>query len=124
MNETAATLPASWENVTGRPSWSKLISMRKDDSALTPREAVAVRFARKLTVEPGAMTDADYEPLRTEFGDAGALELVLQTCGFAFMNRFTDGLLLPSEDEAIRVYHEVYGGDWEKERALTKATRR
>jgi hypothetical protein len=25
------------------------------------------------------------------------------------MNRFTDGLMLPSEDEAIRVYQEIYG---------------
>ena len=99
---------------------AKLVSLRKDDSALTPREAVAVRFARKLTVEPGAMTDADYAPLRQEFGEAGALEVVLQTCGFAFMNRFTDGLRLPSEDEAIRVYHEVYNGEWQKERALLK----
>jgi AhpD family alkylhydroperoxidase len=99
---------------------TRLVSLRKDDSTLTPREAVAVRFARKLTAEPGAMTDADYAPLRKEFGEAGALEIVLQTCGFAFMNRFTDGLLLPSEDEAVRVYQEVYGGAWEKERALLK----
>ena len=35
--------------------------------------------------------------------------MVLQTCNFAFMNRFTDGLQLPSEDEAIKVYHETYG---------------
>jgi hypothetical protein len=25
------------------------------------------------------------------------------------MNRFTDGLRLPSEDEAVRVYLETYG---------------
>jgi hypothetical protein len=30
------------------------------------------------------------------------------------MNRFTDGLRLPSEDEAIRVYRETYGQDFEK----------
>jgi hypothetical protein len=28
---------------------------------------------------------------------------------FNFMNRFTDGLRLPSEEEAIRVYQGVYG---------------
>ena len=37
---------------------------------------------------------------------------MLQTCTFAFMNRFTDGLQLPSEDEAIRVYQETYGATW------------
>jgi hypothetical protein len=35
--------------------------------------------------------------------------VLLQTSAFSFMNRFTDGLRLPSEDEAIRVYKEVYG---------------
>ena len=93
---------------------AKLIAMKKDDSALTPREKVAVLFARKLTKTPGAMTDADYEALKTEFGSRGALEVMLQTCAFAFMNRFTDGLQLPSEDEAIRVYQDTYGGGWQK----------
>jgi AhpD family alkylhydroperoxidase len=92
---------------------AKLVAMRKDDSALTPREAVAVKFARKLTNEPSGVTDQDYGALRGEFGDVGAQEVLLQTCGFAFMNRFTDGLLLPSEDEAIRIYQETYGASWE-----------
>lgn len=87
----------------------KLMAMRKDDSALTPREAVAVKFARALTTRPGALTDAEYDSLTQEFGGVGAQELLLQTCNFAFMNRFTDGLMLPSEDEAIRVYQEIYG---------------
>ncbi len=39
---------------------------------------------------------------------------MLHTCAFAFMNRFTDGLQLPSEDEPIRVYQEIYGGAWHK----------
>jgi AhpD family alkylhydroperoxidase len=87
----------------------KLLQMQKDDSALTPRELVAVKFARKLTATPAAVTDADYQAIRAEFGERGALEVVLQTCNFAFMNRFTDNLGLPSEDEAVRVYQEVYG---------------
>jgi AhpD family alkylhydroperoxidase len=93
---------------------AKLIAMKKDDSVLTPREKVAVVFARKLTKTPGSMTDEDYQTLVTEFGSRGALEVMLQTCAFAFMNRFTDGLQLPSEDEAIRVYQETYGGAWQK----------
>jgi AhpD family alkylhydroperoxidase len=88
---------------------AKLMAMRKDDSALTPRELVAVRFARALTTRPGAVTDAEYDSLKQEFGEVGAQELLIQTCNFAFMNRFTDGLMLPSEDEAIRVYQEIYG---------------
>lgn len=87
----------------------KLVAMKKDDEALTPRELTAVLFARKLTRDPLSTTQADYDALRKEFGEQGAIEIVFQTCAFAFMNRFTDGLNLPSEDEAIHIYREVYG---------------
>ena len=39
---------------------------------------------------------------------------LLQTATFSFMNRFTDGLRLPSEDEAVRIYRETYGQDFER----------
>lgn len=90
---------------------AKLVSMKKDDSSLTPRELTAVSFARKVTRKPAALTDEDFNKLKREFGEQGAFEVLLQTCGFSFMNRFTDGLRLPSEDEAIRVYKETYGSD-------------
>ncbi len=87
----------------------KLLAMKKDDSQLTPRELTAVEFARKLTTQPSSVTDADFAKLKKEFGEQGATEVVLQTGAFAFMNRFTDGLRLPSEDEAVKNYQEVYG---------------
>lgn len=87
---------------------AKLVAMKKDDSALTPRELAAVKFARKLTAEPAGVTDAEWVTLKAEFNEKGAVEVLLQTCAFAFMNRFTDGLHLPSEDEAIKVYKETY----------------
>lgn len=90
----------------------KLVAMRKDDSTLTPRELVAVQFARKLTVTPGSTTDADFQRLSTEFGPTGAFDVLLQTCTFAFMNHFTDVTLMPSEDIAVQTYREVYGKDW------------
>ncbi len=95
----------------------KLLAMKKDDAALTPRELTAVEFARKLTKKPNSVTDADFEKLKKEFGEQGATEVVLQTGAFAFMNRFTDGLRLPSEDEAVKIYQETYGdgtykSDW------------
>ncbi len=88
---------------------NKLVAMAKDDSALSPRELKATVFARKLTTNPAAITDADFDIIRKEFGEQGALEVVQQTCNFAYMNRFTDGLRLPSEDEAVHVYQETYG---------------
>ena len=90
----------------------KLQAMRKDDSALTPRELVAVKFARKLTDRPSGINDDDFAAVKKEFGEAGALEVLIQTCNFAFMNRFTDGLQLPSEDEAVKTYQETYGAGW------------
>jgi AhpD family alkylhydroperoxidase len=86
----------------------KLVAMRKDDSALTSAELTAVTFARKLTREPWTVNDADYQGLEKQFGKQGALEVVMQTCNFAYMNHFTDGLRLPSEDEAVKTYREVY----------------
>jgi AhpD family alkylhydroperoxidase len=90
----------------------KLVAMKKDDSALTARELTAVTFARKVTRGPASVTDEDFAKLKAEFGEQGAFEVLLQTCGFSFMNRLTDGLRLPSEDEAIRVYRETYGSDF------------
>lgn len=93
-------------------SMTKLMEMKKDDAALTPQERVAVLFARKLARDPASMIDADYGGLRTEFGDQGALDVLLQTCMFAGFNRFTDGLRLPSEDVAVQTYKEVYATEW------------
>lgn len=90
---------------------TKLLAMEKDDTSLSAREKVAVVFARKVTASPSTVTDADYAVIRREFGEQGALEVLLQTCNFSFMNRFTDGLHLPSEDEAIKTYRSVYGRD-------------
>ena len=89
-------------------SMNKLMEMKKDDDALTPQERVAVLFARKLAKNPSSMTDADYETLRTTFGEQGAMDVLMQTCSFAGFNRFTDGLHLPSEDAAVENYRNVY----------------
>ena len=93
---------------------AKLVAMQKDDASLKPEELAAVLFARKLTAEPAGTTDADYAKLTEIFKTQGALEVLMQTCNFAFMNRFTDGLRLPSEDEAVNIYHETYGTDWQR----------
>jgi alkylhydroperoxidase family enzyme len=88
---------------------AKLVALQKDDAALTPRERTAVLFARQVTGDPSKVSDADWAALTSEFGPRGAVEVLLQTCTFAFMNRFTDNLKLPSEDEAVKVYQDTYG---------------
>lgn len=86
----------------------KLLSLQKNDTQLTAEEKAAVHFARKLTKEPGNITDADWTALEARFPKNQATSILLQTCTFAFMNRFTDNLNLPSEEEAIHIYQEVY----------------
>jgi alkylhydroperoxidase family enzyme len=89
---------------------AKLLALKKDDAVLSPRERAAVTFARKLTGTPGRMRKEDVAALQAGLGsEHEAMDALLQTCAFNFMNRFTDGLRLPSEDESIRVYEEVYG---------------
>jgi len=95
---------------------AKLMAMAKDDSALTPRELAAVTFARKITRDPARLAKADYDALVKEFQPQGALEVLLQCGNFAYMNRFTDGLRLPSEDEAVKTYQETYGKSFEEVR--------
>jgi AhpD family alkylhydroperoxidase len=95
---------------------SKLMAMAKDDSQLSPRELAAVTFARKITRDPVKLEKADYAALVAEFKEQGALEVLLQCGNFAYMNRFTDGLRLPSEDEAIKIYQETYGKKFEEVR--------
>jgi alkylhydroperoxidase family enzyme len=87
----------------------KLLSLDKNDDALSPEEKAAVTFARKLSKSPGALTEADRAALQSAFPGKAAFEVLQQTCRFAFMNRFTDTLGLPSEDEAVHIYREVFG---------------
>lgn len=99
---------------------AKLMAMARDDSALTPRELTAVAFARQITRDPARLTKADYDVLVAEFQEQGALEVLLQCGNFAYMNRFTDGLRLPSEDEAVKTYLETYGKSFEEVRQPLK----
>ena len=59
-------------------STEKLFNAEGRQRARHP-ELTAVTFARKLTRSPASMTDDDYNRLRAEFGERGALEVVLQT---------------------------------------------
>ncbi|MBL8151999.1 MAG: hypothetical protein JNN15_18925, partial [Blastocatellia bacterium] len=77
------------------------------------QELAAVEFARKLTKDVTSITDEDFVKLQGKFSEIGAIEVVLQTCAFNFMNRFTDNLRLPSEDEAVKIYKETYGRNFE-----------
>jgi AhpD family alkylhydroperoxidase len=88
---------------------AKLVALEKSDAALSTDERAAVVFARKLTSTPASVTEADRVALAAHFPGALAYDVLYQVCRFAFMNRFTDTLRLPSEDEAVNVYKETFG---------------
>ncbi len=91
-------------------SASKLQNMRDSDAMLSPKEKSLVDFARKLTSSPQTISATDYANLKAgTMDDKEAMDALLQTCAFNFMNRFTDGLRLPSEDEAVHTYQDIYG---------------
>jgi AhpD family alkylhydroperoxidase len=86
-----------------------LMAMEKDDSLLAPRERTAVQFARAVTEAPTSITDEHWDALTHAFGADGALEILVRACEFAFMNRFTDNLGLPTEDVAVQTYLGIHG---------------
>ncbi len=91
-------------------SASKLMSMRDSDDMLSPKEKALTNFSRKLTATPQTLNAQDYTSLRAGVADDNeAVDALLQTCAFNFMNRFTDGLRLPSEEEAVQTYQGIYG---------------
>ncbi len=61
--------------------------------ALAPGDRALLDYAEKLTVDPGAMEEADVERLREHgFGDEAVHDLAAVTAYFAFVNRIADGL--------------------------------
>jgi alkylhydroperoxidase family enzyme len=84
--------------------------MEQDDALLAPTDRAAVSFARKLTRRPRAVRGADFAALRTALGsDREAFETLLHTGAVNFANRFTGGLRLPAEAEAMAVYRDIFG---------------
>jgi alkylhydroperoxidase family enzyme len=65
-----------------------------DGDRLTHREALAVRVAEQLSTDPQTITDADIETLRTVFGDAALVELLLFVSLEIGLDRFCIALTL------------------------------
>ncbi len=63
----------------------------------TPAERVALRFARKLTKEPAAVTAADFEELAGVHGRDGALDILWHVSWGNYMTRIADVFQLPLE---------------------------
>jgi alkylhydroperoxidase family enzyme len=73
------------------------------ESRFTPAERAAFAFARKLTVDPALIGDADFDALRTHYKEPEIAELILHVNHDVFFNRVTETAQLPMEGGANKV---------------------
>ena len=67
------------------------------DSKFTPGERAAFAFARKLTVDPALIGDADFNDLKRYYSDSEIAELIYHVNHDVFFNRVTESAQLPLE---------------------------
>ena len=73
-------------------------------------ELAMLRYARKLTLEPNAMSEADLQPMRLHGVDDGQILEVNQIVGyFNYVNRLLNGLGVTLEGDVIGYYAD--GGE-------------
>lgn len=72
-----------------------------DWSMFPPEQRTAFAFARKLSKEPWAITDADVVELRRQFGEARAIDVIWWACRCHYMTRVADAFQLPLERENV-----------------------
>jgi alkylhydroperoxidase family enzyme len=63
----------------------------------SPAEQAAFNLARKLTVNPPSVSDADLAAIRKHFSDRETAELVYRVCNAAFFDRVTEACRLQLE---------------------------
>ena len=76
-----------------------IAALDSDWSGFSPREQAAMKFARRLTMEPQAVGDADVAELKNQFSDPEIIELAFAIARFNATNRWTDGVGLPQETQ-------------------------
>lgn len=80
---------------------NRIASLDADWSVFLPKEQAAFALARKLTLSPHTVGEADVEALRPHFDGKQIVELVYTIAFFNSINRWTDGLGIP-QDETLR----------------------
>jgi len=71
----------------------KIAQLDTDENSFTPRESLALEYARMLAVDHHNVDDAFFDQLRTEFSDAEILELGMmigQYIGFGRLLKVLD----------------------------------
>ena len=79
----------------------QIAALDGDWSEFDEPKRAAFAFAKKLTFEPHAITDADIAALRKHYDDARITEIILAVAGFNSMNRWTGPLRIPQEERHV-----------------------
>jgi alkylhydroperoxidase family enzyme len=74
-----------------------IAALDSDWSRFDPSQKAVLAFARKLTLEPALVADADVAKLREFFSDTQIIELAFAIGRFNSVNRWADGMGLPQE---------------------------
>lgn len=79
---------------------TRLLASR-DWSTLPPWDRAAFFFARKLSMTPWAIDDADRESLVAHFGPDRAIDVIWWACRCHYMTRVADAFQLPLERDNV-----------------------
>jgi hypothetical protein len=74
-----------------------------DWSSFPASDRAAFAFARKLSIEPWNITNADRENLRRNFGETRMRDVIWWACRCHYMTRVADAFQLPLERENVFV---------------------
>ena len=83
----------------------RALEANRPEDAFAGKELELLRYARKLTASPGAMTRADWDALKTAgCADAEILEVNQVTAYFNYSNRLLNGLGVDTQGDVIGYY--------------------
>ena len=82
------------------------------ERAFEGKELAMLRYARKLTISPGAMVETDVQAMRDEGAEDGEILEVNQVCGyFNYVNRLLNGLGVTLKGDVIGYYPKAPSDD-------------
>jgi alkylhydroperoxidase family enzyme len=76
-------------------SEDEIAALDGDWIQFTPAERAAFAFARRITLEPNLLGDADIDNLRPNFSDLQILEMIMSVAGNNAINRWKEGVGVP-----------------------------
>jgi alkylhydroperoxidase family enzyme len=77
----------------------EIAALDGDWSEFGPAEQAAFAYARKLTLQPHRLDDADIERLRKHYTDLQILEMTLSVAGNNSLNRWKEGVGVPQSTD-------------------------